>query len=147
MEPINEKLKNQRILLNLSTNDIADNCKFTIHEYSDIESYIDEIITVVHIKDIRCLCKLLKLNIFFELGYMNNKEQDVSKPLNNNRCELVKEKRLKLNMNNDKLGDLIGFEIYIIDQLEADSNFIESWSLELVNNLANELNMKINDLI
>ena len=139
---INEIIKSRRIKLSLDEAVISKECGLTIDEYIDIESYPDEIETVTHVREIRCLSRMLNLNIFLELG-VNSKFNNNFDLLNINRHILAKEKRIKLGLTKVEFSEKIGFDIDIINKIESDYNFLETWSVELIRELAHQLDEEV----
>ena len=144
---INEAIKTRRLTLGLSENEISQKCGLSIDEYTDIESYPDELETVTHIKEIRCLCKNLDFNIFSELGIHYETDSNDYTQANKNRHKLVRTKRKLLNLTEDELGNKIGFETPIIRKMESEPDFFETWSIELIRELAMQLDENIESFL
>jgi len=52
---------------------------------------------------------------------------------------MIRARRANLGLTQDQLGDLIGFETVAIVNMEKDPDFLESWSGELIVELAGYL--------
>lgn len=57
------------------------------------------------------------------------------------RNELVLNRREELGISQAQLADVLGFDVDAIEQIEREPSYLESWSIELVVNLANALNL------
>jgi len=119
--------------------EVAERCGLSVYEYGDIEQHRNEFFDVVHLRQARCLCEVLGLDPFavFDLDCAfctgdTVPRDDFSLPRN----ELVRKMRVARRFSQDELGDEIGFETAAIENMENDPDFFESWSIELVSDLA-----------
>lgn len=119
---------------------VAENAGLSIYEYGDLESYDNEAETVLDLKKLKALCEVLEINLFdmFSLekpqsGYLS---YDLKK-----RDDIVLERREALGFTQDELGDKVGFHGYVIQEMESDREFLESWCLEDVIALAKVLGL------
>jgi DNA-binding XRE family transcriptional regulator len=134
---LNHAIRARRIELGIAKEEIVRVCGFTAAEYDDIEGYADELLTVTYLQEIRCLCKLLRLNIFRELGLEYNSDDCSIK--NNERHIFIKSRREELGISDSELTDKMGFVEGAINKLESNTDYLETWPLELIIMLAEQL--------
>jgi transcriptional regulator with XRE-family HTH domain len=137
---IAEKIKMARKYQKLSDVVVAERAGLSIYEYGDIEAYDNEAETVLDLKRLKKLCKVLEINLFdlFSLEkpqscYLNH---DLEK-----RNSIIYKRRNELGLTQDELGDKVGFYGFIIQEMESDGEFLESWCLEDIVTLAKILDI------
>ncbi|MBU2714253.1 helix-turn-helix domain-containing protein [Zooshikella harenae] len=140
---ISEKLKRRRISLGMTDLELSKKSGLTIYEYGDLESFDDELETVLDLKRLKQLLAVLQTNYFdfFEasksnLGQFNSL---VDMPRN----KLIKTRREQLNKSKSELSDDIGFYEYVIDSMESEEDFLENWCIENIKQLAKALNIPV----
>jgi len=139
---INEKIKQRRLELGLTDSEVARQTNMTIYEYGDVESHADEIFVVVPLYHVKKLINTLKTD-FFDLfsipcafcedGFTHFDEYWLR------RNSLVKKKREMLGLSTDELGDKVGFFQTEIELVETYVAHLESWVIENIFHLANQL--------
>jgi DNA-binding XRE family transcriptional regulator len=138
---LNEKIKQRRLELGLTTNEAAKKSGLSIHEYADVEDYPDEMTSVLQLSDVRNICKALNID-FQELfkneaTYVQGELDDEMAMLSLN--ELVRNKRESANITREELGERLDFYEQAIVDIESDPKFLNGWSFELVAKLCAEL--------
>jgi len=137
----NEKIKNRRLEVGLSEVEAAQRSGLSTDGYWDVELYDDEIFEVVNLKNVKQLCSVFELDPFelFELecAFCAGAPflQDYLLPRN----EIVRRHRLANGWSTEVLGDKIGFYTQAIDDIETDPEYLDSWSVNLVRELASHL--------
>lgn len=138
----------RRVALGADEVEVAKDSGLSIYEYGDIEQYRDEIFEVTHLRQAKCLCDRLGLDIFeifdMDCAFCADSaayHDDYLLPRN----ELVQKRCAALGFSQEELGDLIGFETIAIVNMEKNPDFFEEWSFELVHNTA--LVLKVPDQI
>ncbi len=139
MKPANETIKEARQRLALSMNHVSERSGLSWNEYFDIELHRREAFQVAHLGKMKKLCDVLALGLFDLFGiaceFCERTELAVrAGPAHRN--ELVRSRREELGLSQDELGDRIGFETIAIKNMESDPAFFDSWSVELVLELA-----------
>jgi transcriptional regulator with XRE-family HTH domain len=146
---LNEIVKKRRIELGLTINEAAEKSGLSIHEYTDVEDYPDEIASVLQLRDLKSICKTLNIDIYEFLGNetecAERDQGDKADLVSLN--ELVRQKRETANLTRIELGDRLGFYEEAIIDMESDPKFLESWSIELIKNLCAELKIPITVII
>jgi DNA-binding XRE family transcriptional regulator len=144
VKPVNQTIREARTRLRLRDTDVAACAGLSIHEYCDVESYEDEAFRVVHLGKMRRLCDVLGLDILdlFAIGCAScGKREQVAAGHQGPRDEMIRARRANLGLTQDQLGDLIGFETVAIVDMEKDPDFLETWSVELIVELAGHLEL------
>lgn len=144
MRRAHELIRARRIALGAGEVEVATGCGLSVYEYGDIEQHRDELFQVAHLRQARCLCDRLGLDIF-EIFDMNCAfcadgaayHDDYLLPRN----ELVRKQRTALGFSQADLGDEIGFETAAIENMENDPDFFEEWSFDLIHETATILNV------
>jgi transcriptional regulator with XRE-family HTH domain len=136
---VNETIRTARLRLGLSENDVAGRAGLSWHEYFDLELHADEGIEVVHLKNMKRVAEVLHLDVLDLFGircaFCDHPERSVS---GSHLCrnELVRQSREAMGLSQDDLANGIGFETVAVAQMESDPDFLESWSVGLVRELA-----------
>ena len=142
---INNLIEKKRLELGLTNSQVAKLVGLSIHEYSDIEDDPDETLTVLPLKGLMKLCKVLEIDIFTLLREVNvlDKEyyDDVKEniPLN----LIIKHKREQSGLTCEELGDKIGFYEQAIIDMETDPGYLESWPIEPILRVCKELGLSL----
>jgi hypothetical protein len=63
------------------------------------------------------------------------------------RNELISKRRAALGRTREQLGDRIGFETVATEEMEQDSDFLERWPVELIQQLAIALEIPVHALL
>lgn len=140
---INETIKQARITCGLSDVELAGRLGITIYEYGDIESYDDELTSVVDLHVVRQLCQTLHIDPFELLEI----PKDDSCPLDKKRNELIISQMKSLGISNEELADTLGFEVVAIEEMRGDPDFLETWTFDLIKELAEALRLPIQSLL
>lgn len=138
----NETMRARRHALGLTMSDVASRSSLTIDEYADIEDHEGEARSVVHVRDLKRVCEVLNLDLLELMGIeCPFCEQRSALVARSPRNELVQAQRRALGISEEELGDRVGFEKSAIQDLEADPDYLDGWSLSLVVRLAAELDL------
>ncbi len=146
----NEIIKKRRIELGLTESDISSLVDLTRSEYSDIELHDDEICTVTDLCRLKKICvvlgfdllDLLELKCVFCEGEAIFAE-DFLLPRN----ELIVNRRMKMAISKEELGERVGFNEMEIENLENNSEHLETWPIDFINDLANVIDVPIQILM
>lgn len=137
-----QTITERREALGIQDTIIAAKLGITISSYDDIEAYDDEIFSTVELSVIKKLCELLKLD-FFELFSWQCSFCGEHKPHNAwytlPRNDLIQRSREMLGISQHELADRLGFEDVAVEDMEKEEDFLESWTLDLIENLSKEL--------
>jgi transcriptional regulator with XRE-family HTH domain len=145
-----DRIRIRREELGLKMSDVARSARIGIDAYRDIEWHEDEAFTTANLGTMRAICKFLRLDLFslFDIdGDLSSEvgaERHASKPIRN---IVISTKRIALGLTREELGDLVGFETIAIDQIEENPDFLEQWSIQLIENLASQLQLSISVLL
>lgn len=137
---ISEKIKAAREQLGLTDVKAAEKVGLSIYEYGDLESYDNEAETVLDLGKLKKLCETLEIDLF-ELFSLDRPESHYLTYDLERRNDIVSERRNALGLSQDELGDKVSFYGHVIQEMEDDSDFLESWCLEDVIALAKSLNV------
>ena len=139
----NERIRERRIKLGLSDVEVARRSGLSIDEYCDVEWHDNELFEVVNLKNLKQLCIVLDLDQFDVLelecafcqgsGYLPEYQLP--------RNEIVRHQRLAKGWSTEELGDKIGFYQEATEQIEADADYLDSWSANLVKDLTQHLDV------
>lgn len=147
---VTEKIKLRRKEFGLSDIDVSKSAGLSIHEYGDLEQHADEIFTVTEFHKVKKLLQVLKLD-FFELTETGCAFCDEGHPYVKDyslpRHELICKKRDDIGISREELGDRLGFYEIEIENLESDPNQLDTWPIELIKNLSNEINVPLQILL
>lgn len=139
---INQQIRERRLLLGLTDCDVANESNISIAEYNDIEAYPDELYTVVHLQVVKRICDVLSINLMDLLGLGCRFCED-GQPFIEiyllSRNLLISKQRTKLGLSLDDVGNQIGFESRAIERMENESDFLDKWCLENIDNLSKAL--------
>jgi len=138
---INQTIRQRRIELGLTERDVADSCGITIDAYCDVELYADELNACLELKDVRRLSGVLELGLFALFGL-----DDAAAGTSNRNCVIAKQ-RLLLGMSVEQLAEQLGFEAHAVEEMERDPDFLESWSVKLVERLSAALKIPLEVLL
>jgi len=147
---INEKIKLLRLQLNLSESEVARRIRQSIYEYGDIESHPSEIFSVVPVYHIKKLCTVLQTDIFklFDISCSFCEENTTQhEDYFLRRDLLIHKRRNELGITSEELGDKIGFYENEIILIETYTAHLESWVLENISELANQLKIPLQILL
>ena len=139
---INETIKQARIACGLNDRELADHLGITISEYMDIEFHEDELASVVDLHVVRQLCQILQLDAY---DLLRIPEDNCS--TDQKRNELIISQMNKLGISNEDLADRIGFEVVAVEEMQADPDFLEKWTYNLIKELAKVLELPIQCLL
>ena len=140
---INKKIKQARMACGLTDVELARRLGITIYQYGDIEFHEDELASVVKLSVVRRLCEILKLNAYDLLEI----PKDDACPTDQRRNELIIAQMKNLGISNEELADSIGFEVVAIEEMRADPDFLETWTFDLIKELAEALRLPIQSLL
>lgn len=147
---VNDTIRCKRLELCYSEGEVARVMGITIHAYCDMESYTEEITTVTQLKQIRKLVEFLELGFYqlfdIKCRFCSN-DIEYNKDFGLARNELIKLKRLKTGLAPYQLGNKIGFYAKAVHDMENDPDFLESWSIELIQKLSDELKIPLQILL
>ncbi len=146
----NEKIRTRRIELGLNDVITAQQAGLSKMNYFDIELHPDEIYTVTDLWQVKKLVDVLELDFLdlfdIQCTFCNGKEgflNDYLLPRN----EIIQKKRKSLNLSQEELGVRVGFYEIAIIEMEREPDFLESWSIELINDLANIIKVPLQILL
>jgi DNA-binding XRE family transcriptional regulator len=147
---VHEKINARRQELGLNDMEVSERIGLSIYEYGDVEQHSDEIFLVTELRYVKKLCKLLNFD-FFELfdkrctfcGKTHHYSDEFILPRN----KLIHKKREEMGLSAEALGDQIGFEEWLINDMEADPDFLEKWPLKYIKNLSNMINIPFQILL
>lgn len=137
---ISEIIKSAREHKGITDVQAAKKIGLSIYEYGDLESYDNEAETVLDLKRLKTLCAILDINLFDMFSLEKPQSSYLSYNLKK-RDSIILDRRKVLGFTQDELGDEIGFHGCVIQKMESDSNFLESWCLEDVIALAKTLGL------
>lgn len=149
-ERVVSDLRNRRVELGLTESDIADHIGLSVMEYHDIESYPDEIYTVVDLEKVKRLFETLGLNFLKTLGIecefcLGNGVYRSIYTLP--RHMIIRQSREDLKLSRKVLGDHIAFEEATVDDMEHNPAFLESWPIDYIRVLSKVLSVPLQILM
>ena len=130
---MNVQIRTQRKALGLSEKSVAEYAGLSIHEYADLESYDDELYTVVPIDKLIKLCAKLNLDLAILLGF--EKSRDLL------RRDSIGSRMQELDISVQQLSDVIGISETFIKNAMSDIGSLSGWVVEPVIDLAKELDL------
>lgn len=139
---VNEKIEARRNELGLSDVEVAKQVGLEIAWYGDVEAYPNEIYTTVELRKVKQLCEILKFDFFdlFEMKCVFCQENHLYLPdYSFPRHELICKKRIEHGLSQEELGHEVGFHVDAVRNFENDPDFLETWPIEYINNLADIL--------
>jgi transcriptional regulator with XRE-family HTH domain len=146
----NEILKKRRVQMGLSEQDVCLATGLSVHEYADIEDYPTEIIAVTPLEDVKAICRVLALDLleFLDVrcpfcGRGVSCQDEYLGPRN----QLIRTQRERYGLSRRELADRLGFEEFAVAEMEQKEEFLESWSIDLIEALAKALNLPIQVLL
>lgn len=119
---------------------VAAKAGLSIYEYGDLEAYENEAETVLDLRKLKALCEVLEISLFDMFSLERPQSSYLSLNLKR-RNDIVLTCREALGFSQDELGDKVGFHGYAIQEMENDSEFLESWCLGDVIALADILGL------
>lgn len=146
---INEKLRQRRLELGLTPEQVAKAAGITLAAYEDIEDYSNEIFELVPLAQIKRILSFLGLDLLevFEIRCpfcVDNKKfvDEFQRPRN----ELLKLAREVHGLSRPDLARRTGFTQFEIET-ETDANRLEQWRLEMIEELSKTLDIPIQLLL
>jgi transcriptional regulator with XRE-family HTH domain len=143
MKP-NEVIRNRRIALGLKESDIAAQTEIGRSWYCDVENTDNDVYTHTPLRDLRIICTTLKLDL---LSLFNIKQLESSSTSTKPRNKLIESGRQALGITQEQLSDRIGFDTIAVEDMEKTPDYLEGWPIELIQKLANELRIPIQELL
>jgi transcriptional regulator with XRE-family HTH domain len=146
----NVAIREARQRLGLSETDVAARAGLSPNEYLDLEAHENEAADVVHLSDLKKLVEVLHLDLLglFGIGCVFCEHPELPTPDPHvTRNDLVRRTREAMGLSEDDLGDRVGFETVAIVAMESDPEFLESWSVGLVQELAAVLGLPLQVLL
>lgn len=138
--------------LGLTDTEVASRVALSIDSYCDIEQHADEITAcpLLGIDILKKICAVLKFD-FFELFNMpctfceEGKQylEDYSLPRN----ELICKRRMAMGISQKELADSIDYKEWAVQQLENTPDDLETWNIDDIRNLSNEINVPLQILL
>jgi len=150
MLSINEKIKNRRLELGFSDKEVADKLSIPIHSYFDIEAHKDEIFLYPELHHVKKLCDILKMDIFSLLDMtcdFCNGNKNYLTEYSYPRNILINKKRLELGISEESFGDRIGFSKEAVVSMERDSEYLETWPIDYIKDIADVISVPIQVLL
>lgn len=145
MEP-SETIKKRRLEMGLSQDDVYRATGLSWNEYFDIELHASEALTVAHLGKLKGICQLLELNLldlagvqceFCKLGL------SYSAAFLMPRNKQIKQRREERGLSRNELADRLGFHEIAVAEMEEKENFLEEWSVQLIQALSRELGIPL----
>lgn len=139
--PVNARIAERRLELGLSDTEVAHRSRLTVYEFGDVESHADEAFVVVPLYHMKKICGTLKLDFLslFEIQCAFCEGAPFLDDYWSGRDLLVRKKREELGLSEEQLGDRLGFHGTEIGLLETYTAHLESWVVENILGLANQL--------
>lgn len=97
---------------------------------------------MVDLHVVRQLCQILDINPFDLLGISKDNAYADQK-----RNELIISQMKNLGISNEELADTMGFEVVTIEEMRTDPDFLETWTVDLIKELAGALQLPIQSLL
>jgi transcriptional regulator with XRE-family HTH domain len=144
-----QEIRSRREALGLSDVQVAEMVGLSIDEYWDVEQHAHEIFGVTDLGEVRRLCEVLGFDVFQLLGVtcafceQSAQAHDWSLPRN----QLIRRQRIALGLSEEELAEEIGFEKRTVQYLEEESEHLEGWSYELIEDLARVLRIPLQVLL
>lgn len=138
---VNELLRAHRAKLGLTEAEVARRAGLSLDEYRDAEQHEDEMLEVLHLRNVRLLCTALDLDPLDLLGVACAfcAGADAGLVPGGARHEIVHSRRRALGLSQEDLAERVGFEVGVVADIERDPDYLENWSVELVLSLAHAL--------
>jgi transcriptional regulator with XRE-family HTH domain len=145
----NEQIRKRRLELRLEASALAGLAGISLASYRDIESYPDEIYTLVPLTVIKKLFAALNLDLLGTLGIVcrfcgENLAHIESSAVPRN--ELIRRARLRLGLSKADLANRSGLSEFE-EELEADPEHLESWRFSMIVELADALQVPVQLLL
>ncbi len=137
---INEQIKSRRGELGLSEIEVARASGLTIDSYCDIESYPDELLTLVALRNVKMLCSALGINLLDLLGmpcaFCNRSE--CFEDYQSSRSELIRQYRAREGWSVEELFGRFKRMRWarVEEELETNPDQLENWRLGMILELA-----------
>ena len=150
MNAINERIKLRRMELGVTDVALAKEVGLSIEEYSDVERHADELFSTVELHTAKKICESLKLDFFFLLKMrcaFCEEGRPYSDEYSRRRDELIRIRRNQLGLTVEALGDCIGFETVAVNNMESDPNYLETWPVRFIDDLADALDVPLQILV
>ncbi len=141
---LSKEIKSRRLKLRLDDIFVAHQARLSIHEYYDIEAYSDELFSVVPLYHVKKICGILKLDFLslFDIPCVFcNKATPHIEDYWLNRASLVHKKRIAMNLSEKDLANMVGFDEKEIKYIETYSAHLESWVIDNVIKLAEQIDI------
>jgi transcriptional regulator with XRE-family HTH domain len=147
---VNERIRRRREELGFNLSEVARFARIGVDAYRDVERYENEAFAVATLGTMRAICGALTLDMLslFNIICPPQQGDEVGqRDLELSRNVIISAQRNALGLTREELGNRIGFETIAIDQMENEPDFLEQWSIELIENLASELRLPICALV
>lgn len=119
----NERVKERRLGLGLTENEIASRLGISVSAYADLEDYEHEIFDQVSVARANQLCAILGLDLCDLLGIRGDGAP--SSINDENRSTMVRSARDRLKLSTAALAESTGFAASMIESLERDDPSID----------------------
>lgn len=145
----NQRIALRRREMNLSHDDVAERTGMSFNEYWDLEQHADEAEEVVDLAQLKAVCGVLGLDLLtlFDVACSFCDKRGFKEEYLLQRSDLIRIRRVDLGLSVHELADYVGFEDAAIVDMEANSAFLETWSINLIRKLADRLGIPLQVLL
>ena len=142
---MHHKIREARERLALTDGELASRVGLLISAYDDIEQHADELRSSVELGTVRRICDVLELDLFELVGLPTDVPPTASETRARN--ELIRSRMRDLKISTKQLAWQLGFDEVAITEMLEDSDFLETWPLELIASLATHLDIPLHALL
>jgi len=137
-----EILEQRRLEKRLTKEAVWSSAGMTSSEYQDVEDHGPEAFEVLRLHQLRRICACLDLDMVrlvdecLPAPFTGEFSREWARMRRN---ELILAARGRRGWTQDELADRIGFETVAVERMELEGAFLESWSVDLITELASVL--------
>lgn len=135
----------------LSTAEVAGRTGLALPDYADLEETPGALREAIDLRHLKRVCEVLELDLFALLdllcGYCGGEGAPVHDQARPPRHERVRARREALGLPAETLAARVGVRVEAIDAMTRDPNFLDTWPVAFVEDLARLLETPAQSLL
>ena len=143
-ETLNNLIERHRLERGLTLEDVSVSTGLNLDSYWDVERHSDKIYSNVSLGVVRRILQVLGINLYAIIESHCGKSGNDYDPVmywGLGRHEIIAARRAELGFSEEEFGDILGFEIVAIREIERSPDGIDNYHMDFLNELAVSLKL------